>query len=49
MHMTIQQQVNILWSKGFNPIRLFKNVYLVRYESTQYSKWPIYFIRILKG
>lgn len=46
--MTVQHQVNQLWSRGFNPIHLFKNVYLVRHESTQHSKWPIYFIRVLK-
>ena len=46
--MTIQHQVNLLWSQGFNPIHLFGNVYLVRHESTQFSKWPVYFIRVLK-
>lgn len=44
--MTIQQQVNLLWANGFNPIKLFGNVYLVRHESTQFSKWPIYLIKI---
>lgn len=46
--MTIQHQVNKLWSMGFNPIHLFKNVYLVRRESTQHSKWPLYLIKILR-
>ena len=46
--MTIQQQVNVLWSMGFNPIHLFGNVYLVRHESAQFSKWPIYLIKILR-
>ena len=46
--MTVQQQVNILWSKGYNPIHLFGNVYLVRHESTQFSKWPLYLIRVIK-
>lgn len=48
IHMTIQQQVNILWSKGYNPVKLFKNVYLVRHESTQFSKWPFYLIKIFR-
>ena len=46
--MTVQQQVTVLWSKGYNPVKLFKNVYLVRYESMQFSKWPIYLIKILQ-
>lgn len=46
--MTVQQQVNVLWAKGFNPIHLFKNVYLVRHESIQFSKWPLYFIKIIR-
>lgn len=46
--MAIQHQVNLLWSMGFNPIHLFKNVYLVRYESTQFSKWPLYLIKIIR-
>lgn len=46
--MTVQQQVNLLWANGFNPIHLFKNVYLVRHESTQFSKWPLYLIKIIR-
>lgn len=46
--MTVQQQVNVLWSKGYNPVKLFKNVYLVRHESAQFSKWPFYLIKIFR-
>lgn len=43
-----QRQINLLWAQGFNPIHLFRNVYLVRYESTTYSKVPFYKIQIIK-
>lgn len=39
---------NILRAQGFNPIHLFGNVYLVRHESTVYSKIPFYKIKIIK-
>ena len=45
---TKEQYVNLLWAKGRNPIHLFRNVYLVRHESTKFSKWPIYLIKIIK-
>ena len=47
-HLTIKEQVNVLRAKGYNPIHLFGRVYLVRYETIYYSKWPIYLIKILK-
>jgi hypothetical protein len=46
--ITRQQWANLQWAKGRNPIRLFKNVYLVRHESTYHSRWPIYLIKIFK-
>lgn len=46
--LTEEQWANRQWAKGKNPIRLFGNVYLVRKESTYYSKWPIYVIKIFK-
>lgn len=46
--MTLQQKVNQLWAQGRNPIHLFGHVYLVRHESTQFSKWPIYLIKIFR-
>lgn len=46
--LTAKQWVNIQKAKGKNPIHLFGNVYLVRHESTYYSKWPIYVIKIFK-
>lgn len=46
--LTAKQWANIQWAKGRNPIHLFGNVYLVRHESTYYSKWPIYLIKIFK-
>ena len=46
--MTVQQQVNVLRSKGYSPVKLFKNIYLVRHESTQFSKWPLYLIKIIR-
>lgn len=47
-NLTKQQYVNTLWAKGRNPIHLFGNIYLVRYESTQFSKIPLYLIKIIK-
>lgn len=46
--LTAEQWANKQWAKGRNPIHLFGNVYLVRYKSTYYSKWPIYLIKIFK-
>jgi hypothetical protein len=46
--MNVKQWRNIQWAKGKNPIRLFGNVYLVRCQSTYYSKLPIYKIKIFK-
>lgn len=46
--LTAKQWANIQWAKGRNPIHLFGNVYLVRYESTQFSKIPLYLIKIFK-
>lgn len=43
-----QRKIHMLWAQGFNPIHLFGNVYLVRYESTTYSKVPFYKIQIIK-
>jgi hypothetical protein len=47
-NLTAKQWANRQWAKGKNPIRLFKNVYLVRHESVYRSKWPIYVIKIFK-
>lgn len=47
-HLTIKEQVNVLRAKGYNPIHLFRNVYLVRYETVYYSKLPLYLIKIFK-
>ena len=47
-NLTIQQKVNMLWAEGYNPIRLFGNVYLVRHKPERYSKLPIYYIRVIK-
>ena len=44
----IKKQINILRAQGYNPIHLFGNVYLVRHESTVYSKIPFYKIKIIK-
>ena len=46
--LTAKQWAHIQWAKGKNPIHLFGNVYLVRHESTQYSKIPFYLIKIFK-
>ena len=40
-----QQKVNLLWSRGLNPVHLFGDFYLVRYKSTQLSKIPFYLIK----
>ena len=47
-NLTEKQWANRQWAKGKNPIHLFGNVYLVRYESIYRSKWPIYLIKIFK-
>lgn len=47
-HLTKEQYINKLWAKGLNPIHLFGDVYLVRHESMQFSKWPLYLIKIIK-
>ena len=47
-NLTVQQQVNILWAKGYNPIHLFGSVYLVRHKSIYNSKIPLYFITTFK-
>ena len=49
MELTREQKVRLLWSQGYNPIRLFGDVYLVRYQPDWYSNWPIYVIKIIKG
>jgi hypothetical protein len=46
--ITAKQWFNLQWAKGRNPIHLFGNVYLVRYESVYHSRWPIYLIKIFK-
>lgn len=40
-----QQKINLLWSRGFNPIHLFGDFYLVRYKSPYASKIPFYVIK----
>lgn len=40
-----QQKINLLWSRGLNPVHLFGDFYLVRYKSTQFSKIPFYVIK----
>ena len=47
-NLTIKQKVHILWAKGYNPIHLFGNVYLVRHEPKHCSKIPLYLIRVFK-
>lgn len=47
-NITAKQWFNLQWAKGRNPIHLFRNVYLVRYESIYHSKLPIYLIKIFK-
>ena len=44
-----QKKINVLYARGFNPIHLFGDVYLVRHESTQFSKWPLYLIKIINN
>lgn len=43
-----KEWMNLQWAMGLNPIHLFGNVYLVRHESTQFSKIPLYIIKIFK-
>ena len=46
--LTIEERVERLRWGGFNPIHLFGNVYLVRYQSTRFSDIPFYKIEIFK-
>lgn len=46
--LTVQQRINVLWAKGYNPIHLFGNVYLVRHKSIYCSKIPLYLINVIK-
>lgn len=46
--ITAKQWANLQRAKGRNPIHLFGNVYLVRHESTQHSKIPLYLIKVFK-
>lgn len=46
--MSIEERVERLRWGGFNPIRLWGNVYLVRYYSKDYSDLPFYTIKIFK-
>lgn len=46
--LTEKQWFNRQWAKGKNPIHLFWHVYLVRYESIYFSRWPFYKIKIFK-
>lgn len=44
-NLTVQQKVNTLWARGYNPIRLFGNIYLVRHEPSCCSKLPLYTVK----
>lgn len=46
--MPIEERVKRLRWGGFNPIHLWGNVYLVRYQSTMVSDLPFYTIMIFK-
>ena len=48
INLTKWQYLNVLRARGRNPIRLFGNVYLVRKDPTNISKWPIYIIKIIR-
>ena len=47
-NLTIQHRVNRLRAQGYNPIHIFGNLYLVRYQSMYYSKIPLYLPFIFK-
>ena len=44
-----QRKVNVLWARGFNPIHLFGDFYLVRKYPTNVTKWSMYIIKIIKN
>lgn len=46
--LTKWQYINVLRAKGKNPIHLFGNVYLVRKDPTNISRWPFYIIKIIR-
>ena len=47
--LTIEERVERLRWYGYNPIHLWRNVYLIRKYPTWYSDWPIYTIMIFKN
>lgn len=46
--LTIEERVERLRWYGYNPIHLWGNVYLVRYQSTRFSDIPFYTVKIFK-
>ena len=42
------QYLNKLRAKGRNPIKLFGNVYFVRKDPSNISRWPLYIIKIIR-
>lgn len=45
----IKHKVNVLWAKGYNPIHIAGNLYLVRHQPTYVSRWPLYLFKIIKN
>ena len=46
--LPIEDRVKRLRQHGFNPIHLWGNAYLIRFNSTMVSDLPFYTIKILK-
>lgn len=44
----IEERIEFLRGYGYNPIHLWKNVYLIRYRHNWASDVPFYTIKILK-
>ena len=45
----VEEQVEFYRYYGFNPIHIFGNLYLVRYESTHFCKFSWYYPKIFRA
>lgn len=46
--IAIEDRIERLRWAGYNPIHLWKNIYLVRKYPTWYSDWPVYKVEFFK-
>ena len=46
--LSIEDRVDLLRWYGYNPIHLWKNIYLVRHRPKGSSDWPFYTIMVFR-